>query len=436
MKPKQTYFILLVLLIALTGACQYKTDEIAGKLEFTDSISAYGNSWVVENAAKNQQVIQQTGIVNWSEKSVKIRTYFRVEQTGSLNVGINGKTKTGNSLLKVTCGNQSKEVLVENTAAETVDVGVFEIEEPGYHWIEFEGLEKQGDVFADIETVLIGGEAVVGKVYFVKDDFYWGHRGPSVHLNYHVPESAGDVQFFYSEIVVPDGKDAIGSYYMANGFGQGYFGMQVNSSTERRVLFSVWSPFQTDNPNDIPEEDRIVLLKKGDGVHAGEFGNEGSGGQSYLRYNWKAGTNYRFLLKGEPSGNNSTDFTGWFFAPEEGEWKLVASFRRPKTNTRLTRLHSFLENFLTDTGDQTRMAYYSNQWVCNTSGEWTELTKVKFTADATARKDSRLDYAGGAENSKFFLKNCGFFSDRTPFDSFFEREKTETPPQINLEDLP
>lgn len=433
---QKLYSFSFLIFLTLTGACQKQTDELHQKLSFTHSIPAYGNSWVVENPSKNQLVVQQEGIVNWSEETVKIRTYFWVEQTGKLHLGFQGMSKDGQTQLKVTCGNQAKEVFVKNSLVETVDIGVFEINEAGYHWIEFEGIEKQGHTFAEIEAVLIGGEATSGEVYFVKDDFYWGRRGPSVHLGFPVSESAGDVKWFYSEILVPQGEDVIGSYFMANGFGQGYFGIQVNSETERRVLFSVWSPFQTDNPQDIPEEDRIVLLKKGDNVYTGEFGNEGSGGQSYLRYNWKAGTTYRFLLKGEPTGNGSTDFSAWFFAPEENEWKLIASFRRPKTDTWLKGLYSFLENFRTETGDLSRKAYYFNQWVCNTNGQWTELTKIKFTADATARKDSRLDYAGGVENDRFFLKNCGFFSDKTPIDSFFERENTGVPPGINFEELP
>ena len=430
------YSISLFILLTLSGACQKSMGEMPEKPEYSHFIPAYGNSWVVENPAKNKQVIKQEGIVNWSEETVKIRTYFRVERTGRLHLGFRGRSKDGQSKLKVTCGNQSKEVMTKNLSTETIDVGTFSISEPGYYWVEFEGIEKQGQTFAEIETVLIGGEATAGQVYFVKDDFYWGRRGPSVHLGYQVPESAGDVKWFYSEILVPEGEDVLGSYFMANGFGQGYFGIQVNSETERRALFSVWSPFQTDNPQDIPEEDRIVLLKKGDDVYTGEFGNEGSGGQSYLRYNWKAGTSYRFLLKGEPAGNGSTDFTAWFFAPEEGVWKLIASFRRPKTNTWLKGLYSFLENFMTETGDQSRMAWYSNQWVCNAGGNWTELTKIKFTADATARKESRLDYAGGVEGDRFFLKNCGFFSDKTTIDTFFDREGSGIPPEINFDELP
>jgi hypothetical protein len=428
--------VFLLVLIFLTGSCKNNTDEIQERLSFKYTIPVYGNSWVVENPNKNQQFIKQEGIANWHEESVKIRTYFRVERTGKLHVGFEGSSKNGKSQLKITCAGQTKEVAVSNPSVEKIDAGIFEISEPGYHWVEFEGITREGSTFAEIETLLIGGEATSGEVYFVNDDFYWGRRGPSVYLGFQVPENAGDVKWFYSEIQVPEGEDVLGSYFMANGFRQGYFGIQVNSETERRVLFSVWSPFQTDNPQDVPEEDRIVLLKRGDGVYTGEFGNEGSGGQSYLRYNWKAGTPYRFLLKGEPVGNGSTDFTAWFFAPEENEWKLIASFRRPKTNTWLKGLYSFLENFMTETGDQSRMAWYANQWVCSPSGNWTELTKIKFTADATARKDSRLDYSGGVENGRFFLKNCGFFSDRTTIDTFFERENSGIQPEINFEELP
>jgi hypothetical protein len=223
---------------------------------------------------------------------------------------------------------------------------------------------------------------------------------------------------------------------MANGFGQGYFGIQVNSETERRVLFSVWSPYKTDNPNDIPEDQKIKLLKKGEGVYTGEFGNEGSGGQSYYKFMWKTGTTYKFILKGKPTGTGETDFTAWFFAPEVNKWKLIAGFRRPKTDTYLTHLYSFLENFHTETGNVTRKGLFSNQWIFDTNNEWIELTKIKFTADATARKESRMDYSGGVDNDSFFLKNCGFFSETTSIDSYFERQGGGKQPVIDFEDLP
>ena len=72
-------------------------------------------------------------------------------------------------------------------------IGIFEIKNAGYNWIEIQGVEKSGDYFPEIRSILIGGEAAEGKVYFAKEDFYWGRRGPSVHLNYQVPETAGDI---------------------------------------------------------------------------------------------------------------------------------------------------------------------------------------------------------------------------------------------------
>ena len=52
-------------------------------------------------------------------------------------------------------------------------------------------------------------------------------------------------------MTIPKNNDVVGSYFMANGFAEGYFGIQVNSETERRILFSVWSPYKTDDPNSI-----------------------------------------------------------------------------------------------------------------------------------------------------------------------------------------
>uniref|UniRef100_UPI00321634D7 DUF3472 domain-containing protein n=1 Tax=uncultured Draconibacterium sp. TaxID=1573823 RepID=UPI00321634D7 len=431
---KNLFFGLFILLL-LTAGCRNTGDDLSDDLQFAFSIPTVGNSWVVDNVDKTREVIGEEGIKNWTSTDTKIRTYFKTEKTGKLDIGLIAKSVAA-SEIKVTLNGKSKIIEVNSATYDTTEVGRFDIHEAGYQYIEVEGIEKGGAFFPAIQNVLIGGEATTGKVWFAKEDFYWGRRGPSVHLNFQVPQNSGDVVYFYNEINVPEGNDVLGSYFMANGFGQGYFGMQVNAADERRVLFSVWSPYTTDDPNEIPEDQRIKLLKKGEGVYTGEFGNEGSGGQSYYKFMWKTGTSYKFLLKGVPAGNNFTDFTAWFFAPEVNEWKLIASFSRPKTNTYLTHLYSFLENFYTETGNIARLGNFSNQWIFTTNNEWVELTKIKFTADATARKESRMDYAGGADGDQFFLKNCGFFSETTAIGSYFERESGGTAPVIKFEDLP
>lgn len=427
--------LLFFLLVAAFGACNSSEDLSTEILQFSYSIPCAGNSWVVDDLEQNRKIIGEKGIKNWTSQGTKIRTYFKTDKTGTVDVGLVTKTESI-SKLKVSLGDNAKFIELSNPLFDTIDVGRFKIKEPGYHFIELEGVEKNGANFPELQAVLIGGEAASGKVWFAKDDFYWGRRGPSVHLNYQQPENSGDVVYFYNEINVPDGNDVMGSYFMTNGFGQGYFGMQVNSPGERRILFSVWSPFKTDNPSDVPKEQRIKLLKKGDGVSTGEFGNEGSGGQSYYKFMWKAGVTYKFLIKGLPTGNDETDFTAWFFAPEVNHWKLIASFRRPKTDTYLIHLYSFLENFYTETGNVTRKGNFRNQWIYTTKNEWIELNKIKFTADATARKESRMDYAGGVEDDSFFLKNCGFFSKNTTIDSFFERPRNGEAPLIKFNDLP
>jgi len=431
--PKNIYSLLLLCIFYLYTSCS--GGEGPEELQFSLSVPTEGNSWAVDALEKNKELIGKGGIKNWSESVVKIRTYFKTEISGTIDLGIIAKS-TGISELKVSLGEKIKTIKFENAESDTIPVGKYEIKESGYHFVEIQGIERSGDYFPEIRAVLIGGEITAGKVWFVREDFYWGRRGPSVHLNFQVPDEAGDVVYFYNEITVPEGNDILGSYFMANGFGQGYFGIQVNSPIERRVLFSVWSPYKTDNPKDIPEDQKIIRLKKGEGVYTGEFGNEGSGGQSYYKFMWEAETTYKFLLKAKPTGTGETDFTAWFYAPEVNSWKLIASFRRPKTDTYLTGLYSFLENFYTTTGNITRMGNFSNQWIYTAKNEWIELTRIKFTADATARKESRMDYAGGIDGDKFFLKNCGFFSETTPIDSYFEREAGKAGPVIALEDLP
>ena len=80
---------------------------------------------------------------------------------------------------------------------------------------------------------------------------------------YSVPSEAGAIEWFYNEVTVPVHNDIEGSYFMATGFDGGYFGIQVNSSTERRVLFSIWSAYKTDDPSAIPADYKVTCLKAG-----------------------------------------------------------------------------------------------------------------------------------------------------------------------------
>lgn len=391
------------------------------------SIPVRSNAWSGNEESK--AVLSSRNMQEWTTDKQKIDLYFYVTKACKLPVAIEMNTKDNSELsIKVAGKTFSKQVTPSNTL---IELGEIAFEKARYYKMTIEGKKRSGSSYGNLQNILLKGNA--GLVKFIdKENTYFGRRGPSVHLGYSIPAGVSDTEWYYSEIEVPKGQDVIGSYYMANGFGEGYFGIQVNSPTERRVLFSVWSPFHTDDPKAIPDDERIVLLKKGEKVNSGEFGNEGSGGQSFMRYPWKAGVSYGFLLRGVPDGKNNTTYTAWFYDPEQKEWLLMASFLRPKTNTYLKRFHSFLENFIPDQGDQTRLANYCNQWVADSKGNWYPVTEATFTYDATAHAKRRFDYAGGMTDIGFFLKMGGFFDENTEYRTKFDLSNKKKAPEVDL----
>ncbi|TWU51809.1 DUF3472 domain-containing protein [Rubripirellula reticaptiva] len=392
------------------------------------------------NEARREIRFSRSGELRLVDPAESYSVFFHVDRPGKVALSIKASKVSGSPVIAVTADGKSMKSEVGDSQSAILRVGEIDIAKSGYVQVDLQLDVASGSANASVSDLIVTSDVEGMSVEFVRNNdgnmFYWGRRGPSVHLGYKLPDAV-KLTYAYSEITVPEGQDPIGSYFMANGFGEGYFGIQVNSKTERRVLFSVWSPFKTDNPADIPNEQRIVTLAKGDSVHAQDFGNEGSGGQSYLVFPWKSGTIYRFLTEVKPDGAGNTIYTSWFGEARREEWRLIASFRRPDTNKHLTGFHSFLENFSPATGNQQRSALYGNQWVCDVDGKWHEVTRAKFTGDNTARGRHRLDYAGGSDDDHFFLRNCGFFSDRANLDEVFQRDAAEgRHPKVRFSELP
>jgi hypothetical protein len=383
--------------------------------------------------------ISNDGIVNWTNPANEYTAFVRLSKKGSLKIALHLKVPAGKSRLSVSVLKISKQLTVTGGAEKDYDAGTWTVSDTGYIAVKIKGISKTGGAFADVSSIKLSGSAIDRHVAYVKnndgDFFYWGRRGPSVHFNYLTPARI-NAEWFYNEVTVPAGNDVLHSYFMADGFTEGYFGMQVNSPTERHILFSVWSPFKTDDPTKVPTDQKIILLKKGDNVHIGEFGNEGSGGQSFLVYNWKAGNTYKFLVRAQPTDNNRTIYTAWFFATEVNKWQLIASFSRPQTTTYLKHLHSFLENFEPEEGTLTREVHFNNEWIADENGRWVELNKAKFTIDNTGLQGYRMDYAGGTTGGAFYLKNCGFFNNYTMRNTLFERPVVGKMPDVDLGRLP
>lgn len=401
----------------------------------TITIPLGGNGWVT---TEGRARITSEGVKYWSSVNDVVSVYFRVSSTGKARIAIKGIVPEGKSKISLTVSGTTLTKELSNNKVAVVDFGELSIKKVGYIRVDLRGISKTGNVFAEISDILVKSSAVAEGTTYVKDNeenfFYWGRRGASVHLKYQLPNTKNE--WVYSEVLVPEGGDKVGSYYMANGFGEGYFGMQVNSETQRRVLFSIWSPYTTDDPRSIPADQRVKLKRKGENTKTGEFGNEGSGGQSYIVYPWKTGTTYAFLTHIEPDfTRKTTTYTAYFREADKGDWILIARFERPQTATYFTYVYSFLENFQKDMGDQTRMAIYKNQWVIDTDKKWHELTKATFTIDNTGKKNYRKDYAGGVNKQGFYLRICGFFDAYTENETPLERASSKQP-VINFRKLP
>src|SRR5687767_10814791 len=162
----------------------------------------------------------------------------------------------------------------------------------------------------------------------------------SVHLWYRGPEGVA----FYNEIVVE--KSARGTYFAVCGWDKGYFGLQELGNGKKVLIFSVWDSNQND-PKAVGEEKRVKLLHKDEKVRIGRFGGEGTGGQSFLDYEWKVGEAYRFMVSAKVAGER-TEYGGWFYVQEEKAWKHLVTFSTITGGRKLKGYYSFVEDFKRD----------------------------------------------------------------------------------------
>ncbi|WP_158538714.1 DUF3472 domain-containing protein [Chitinophaga skermanii] len=371
------------------------------------------------------------GLRSWKNPEGYSKTFFLVNQAGKLDLALRLQSQ-GTSKLAITLNEQTKEVEIPVSKGEVlVPVGVFDVDKPGYFDVTIKALSFTGTYLPSIRELVFTGSSAES----VQSNQSVYRGAPATHLSYPVSQNV-QIEWFYNEISIPANAQPMHAYYMANGFNGGYFGIQINSKTERRVLFSIWSAFDTQDPKQIPAEYAVKLVKKGDGVTINQFGNEGSGGQSYWKFNWQPETIYKLLVHAQPQGDH-TIYSGYFFDPASNKWKLIATWDKAKSGGKyLGGLYSFVENF-GDNGQDFFKARYGNQWIRTTTGEWIELNKAKFTTTANPDKHQRYDIGAGIENGMFQMFSGGFREVGNQFKGqLIERPAVGTPPNVDLSKLP
>ncbi|MDE2505592.1 MAG: DUF3472 domain-containing protein [Planctomycetota bacterium] len=232
----------------------------------------------------------------------------------------------------------------------------------------------------------------------VADENLAGIACRSVHLRYPAPEASA----FYNEVAVE--KSAAGTYFCACGFNQGYFGIQELGGGKKVVIFSVWDPGAQNDPNAVDPKNRVRLVSKDEQVRIGRFGNEGTGGQSFLDLDWKPGETYRFLVQAKLDGDR-TVYSASIAPPGAKAWRRLASFSTLAQRRLLSGYYSFIEDFKRDKVSATieRRATFGAGWVRTKDGTWRSLRQAEFTADA----NPALNIDAGMRGDRFFLDTGG-----------------------------
>jgi hypothetical protein len=367
-------------------------------------------------------------VTGWSNSQTHFVWYGLLRQQGELHIALHLTVPQGEQVTLAMKFDRDKSVsrtISGNGSEQAVDFGSVKVNETGKHTFDLTGIQHTGATFGGIYSLDLSGPATANALFNTTPE-----RGaPSVHLTYDEPKDS-QIEWFYNEVTVR--KDPIYSYYEACGFTRGYFGIQVNSPTERRIIFSVWDAgSEHDERGNVGSQDRVQLIAKGPNVFAGDFGHEGTGGHSHLVYSWKTGHTYRFLLHAQPDGK-TTVYAAYFYFPEKHDWEMIASMRAPKDGNYLHHLYSFNEDFSGANGQLERLADFGNQWVRTTDGQWHELTKAKFTHTAIGKYKERLDRGAGVTGNQFYLINGGFIAQPIEYGDMIERPSTGKPLNITL----
>lgn len=394
-----------------------------GYADRADTLSEEGRSW------RNRVRFNRDGTVSqWKGNTESISWFGQFDRAGELKCILHWKQVPENHPgFKLTVGNKNLTKSFSNGSK--LDFGSITISKPGYYRFKLESLNPDSSLSNGVMTSLelsdSENSSLIKNAHF---NLKSRRNAASVHLFY--PVKREKVKAFYCEMTAQE--DPIWSYYMACGWHRGYFGMQVNSLQERRIIFSVWdSGGEPIDRNKVQESDRVSLMGKGEEVITKGFGNEGTGGHSHLKYMWRTGEKQKFVVTAEPVDQTFTIYSGFYFHPDKKKWVLISSWKAPMEGGYMRGLYSFSENFVGGNGHLVRKALYGNQWIQTPDDRWIELTTASFSHDGTGRSDRR-DRFMGLENGEFYLSHGGFVDGFTAYGKKFSRPAQKEAPLLAL----
>lgn len=399
------------------------TDPAAVTVIETDTIPLKNGYGVPNETGIN---IGSGGTSNWTTNVNSALVYATINTTGTLSVSVIAKSPDGAGSISVTVNGVVLTVNVpQSTTYSKISAGNVTISSTGIKSFTVKGITKPAGYYADVQSIVITGAAATG-AYYNKSNY---RTLAAVHMGYQLA-ATDTASWFYNEIKIPSGSDVVPTFFMANGFYAGYFGLQVNGASDRRIIFSIWSDYNTNDPSQIPANYAVQLVSKGSLVTTEEnFGNEGSGRHSIAQYSWHTDSTYKFLVHSVPDAGGVT-YTGFIYL--NGAWNLIAKYYKPVGVYKMESLYSFIEDFGNGLDSyKKRTMIVQNQWIVKPNGTWKQLTAAAFTNTSHDDNFYRTDY-GAQSTANGYTYFTGGFIAKTASDNQNFTCSTATAPVVTL----
>jgi len=153
----------------------------------------------------------------------------------------------------------------------------------------------------------------------------------------------------------------------------GYCGIQDNSATERRTIFSVWDTSPELHPQTTAADPQTVAKR---------FGGEGEGGHTHMLWDWKEGETFQFFVQKIKGDKPDTTAARYFIFDRTRQiWRHSATITspngsKPSVATIGGGLNSFLENFRNKDRAEPKLALY-RLWLGSRPEQLQRLTRAR-----------------------------------------------------------
>lgn len=188
-------------------------------------------------------------------------------------------------------------------------------------------------------------------------------------------EGQKDATCLYGEITVL--ATAPGIYYCGANWhpgepAGGYCGIQHNSGTERRTIFSIWDTTPTLHPK-VTEADPKTIFNR--------FGGEGEGAHTHMIWLWNVGDTFQFFVSKQQGEGDTTETRYYVFDRSQKKWLHSATISNPNGGKASVAtigggLNSFLENFAGKDKEVPKLALY-RLWLGNSVDRMRCLTRAR-----------------------------------------------------------